>query len=564
MSAIRILENQIINQICAGEIVEGPSSIVKELVENSIDASASKIVITLKDSGKTFISVQDDGTGILREDLNLALTRHATSKLDDITWIKDFNIKSFGFRGEALASIDSVGNVTITSKTIHDEHGFKLENNIITPASHPLGTTVVVRDLFYATPVRLKFLKSEQSEIIKCISWIKRLALSSYYIEFILKDDDRTLLHYPKAWSWKERFSQVFKNQEDFCFIEENDCIGAISLPTYHKSSNSDQIFFVNNRFVKDKIFQVALKQTYSDLVPNLRYPLCCIYIQVPFEEVDINVHPCKTEVRFRDVSYIRSILVNSMQKSLNSNKTSSHLGQFVIDRAYENMPTLHSIRTDPNKYKHNHFIYKRDFECLNDSNQILEIKNEEDKKRFIGHFKKTYLFIENGDELLLIDQHAAHERIIYERLKSNKIKSQVLLIPKQLELTKDEINAIKDNLDYINKFGFEVEFFDEKLIVKNVPCDLDKSDLEEVFQAVCIELINHKNTDIIKDIIFERLATIACKNSIKAGKELNKEEVLELLVQMENTKNFAQCNHGRPTYVKLTLSDIKSLFGRT
>lgn len=571
--SIKLLDHSTINQICAGEIIDGPSAIIKELIENAIDACASKIIITIHDSGKTFISVQDNGTGIMKEDLDLAITRHATSKLLSIDDLDSIN--SFGFRGEALASIDSVSKVKVLTKTIYDEHGYKLELGVITPVSHPLGTTIVVNDLFYKTPARLKFLKSNSFELNKCLAWIKRLAAVSYNVEFVVKDETKEILHYPKTDNYKNRIFQIFKNEENFTFFEDLDVKGVLSLPTYNKSNSFEQFFFVNNRFIKDKIFQVAIKQAYGDLVPNLRYPSVCVFLNT--SDVDVNVHPSKTEVRFTDSAYIISTLISSMKRAINAKETSTHLVKNII--SFQNYTFQKPDRQ--NQVDLQVDLFEKSSESVQKiSPNFLKIPNQSFEKQLqietipeikksikvIGQFKNAYLLIEHGDDLFMIDQHAAHERIVFEKLKQKQFLSFTFLTPDVFYVSLDFTFDPKKLFEF-EKYGFRFQIddtkkTDKKVAIKAVPEILKDIPSKELFETICDDLKNSTNN--IYQMINERLGNNACKNSIKAGRNLSNEEIAELFNQMNQTDNSAQCNHGRPTYIKLSLNDINNLFGRS
>ena len=604
---IRVLPSNLVNQIAAGEVVERPASVVKELLENAVDAGAGIIDVYLNDGGKTFIAVSDNGKGIAREDLPIAVERHATSKLPDDDL---FNICFLGFRGEALPSIASVARLSILSRQQGSDSAWKIKVNggiksEVVPAAGNYGTRIEVRDLFYAQPARLKFLKTTASETAACIEVLERIAMANPQISFSLTADGKKKLAYDGALGNDIqqrlfRLSDIVGRdfQENSIMLDERregvHINGYISLPTYNKANSLAQYLFVNNRPVRDKLLLGAIKGAYQDVIPHGRYPVCALYIEVPPQEVDVNVHPSKTEVRFFNANLVRGLLVTAIRNALSraSNKTSNTLNLqniIHIDSNYEMMPQ--SAMHEPagmeymsiNKPNSTSFNHHKTSHIADDFLPQLEQKysfhsegnvypQEDDDVGPLGfaraQFNDTYIISQTADSLIIVDQHAAHERIVMEKLKAGisgkPIPAQILLIPEIVELGSVEKSRILEQAESLSKLGLELEEFGStEVIVRTVPALLGETDVKSLVKDLAGQISEWGEGFDLENKLHLVCATIACHGSVRAGRRMNIEEMNRLLRDMERTPHSGQCNHGRPTYVEMKISDIAHLFER-
>ncbi|HJK87691.1 MAG TPA: DNA mismatch repair endonuclease MutL [Candidatus Megaira endosymbiont of Hartmannula sinica] len=653
---IKLLPDNIINQIAAGEVIENPSSVVKELVENSIDAKATEINVIIEKSGKNLILVKDNGSCMSMNDIVMCIKRHATSKLD----ITDLhNINSFGFRGEAIPSIASVSKMRITSRRINDQNGstIYIEGGIIKEKKEIYncnpGTTIEIYDLFFLTPARLKFLKNDKIELSNITSWMKKNAISNYNISFSLQHNDRKIFSYIKQDNNKKKTNKIvnklsmissriqdiynsdyidnmmeIKTLENANHLENGICFyGFTSLPTFNKSISDEQIFFVNGRIIKDKIFNIALKIAYQDVIPKGRYPLCFLFIDIPNNMVDINVHPAKSEVRFINNNIIRNVIIRAIRESLlkqDNNVTSSHIGKEAVSLFIpNNLNGLNKNTSNNNFYRRDSNIQSQQFDIANinrnikpsyidpvfdgasdnkkdniiveeknnfdisDNSYISDLNKEEqknknndisDNKYKLGFAKcqidKTYIISQTVDELIITDQHAAHERISYESLKL-KIKdkldnggliSQNLLAQDIIKMNNiNQIDALIKNKEQLNKLGLLFEIFnDDSVIVKSVPDIIGDKYNKQLILDIADNIIENKEEIVLNNIIDYIAKTYSCHHSIRAGRELSIDEMNYLLRKIETTNLSAQCNHGRPSYIKISMNDIEKLFERT
>jgi DNA mismatch repair protein MutL len=609
--SIRVLPDNLINQIAAGEVVERPSSVVKELVENSIDAGATKIDITLIDGGKNLISISDNGSGMNKKDLLLCVERHATSKLsnDDL-----FKIQFMGFRGEALPSISSVSRTTITTRTKDSENAWKLEVNNgvkseIMPAAHPSGTKIEVRDLFYSTPARLKFLKTDRTEIGYCSDIIKRIAMANPHISFSLSDEKgkRLSLNANQGDLFDSRLKRLSnilgKDFADNSVLIEAmrgtvKITGYTSLPTLNRGNSLGQFLFVNNRPVRDKLLLGAIKGAYQDFLAHSRYPLCALFFEVDPIFVDVNVHPAKSEVRFRDAALVRGLLVSAIKNALISagHKSSNTLSIETLATINKNLDTPQSLQEHTSdvswnkeipQYNHiktkshlipelaNNYSVKDDYnsKTINSFSKTEEIKEVEAQKFPLGfakaQFHNTYIISQNKDSILITDQHAAHERIVYEKMKENIEKggaqTQMLLIPEVVELEDDDIDRLTKSSEELKKLGLTIEEFGNgAIIVRETPALLGECNTKQLIKDLAEDLAEWGENLSLTDKLQHVCATISCHGSIRSGRKLNIDEMNTLLRQMEETPHSGQCNHGRPTYVELKIRDFEKLFGRS
>ena len=592
---IRRLPENLINQIAAGEVVERPASALKELIENSIDANATQIDIVLNDGGKSLISVSDNGIGIEKNHIVLAVERHATSKLPT----NDLNkIEFLGFRGEALPSIAAVSQLNIQTKSNKSEDAWALDVvagkfDDIYPSPRQLGTIISVKNLFFATPARLKFLKSSNLERSYCHQIVLKQALVNPKIGFRLQADGKELLNIkPESEIGSDEYflnrirnilgkgfadeaieinnSKTFKNQ---IFLKIN---GFIGLPTSNKSNYSQQYLFINGRSIQDRNLSGAIRAAYRDTLPKGRFPIFCLYIDVPPEFIDVNVHPGKTEVRFEDNAIIRSLIVGSISRELNihSSQTSSELSKQAIEKFH----TYNEIKVNENYDKVESFFSKKDFvpsvKPVNENNDLQDQRLDHQDEDFplgvaLAQFSKNYIISRNSQGIVIVDQHAAHERLVLEKMKAareNKsIEKQILLLPEVINLDPTPLAIIIENVELLSEIGFDIEPFGEgMIIVREVPSLLGDADIKQIIIDLGDDLSSSgmPTSYIAKiDLI---LGNIACHRSVRSGRVLNENEMNQLLREMENTPNSGQCNHGRPTSISLSLKDIEKLFNRT
>ena len=577
---IKILSDDIINKIAAGEVLERPSSAVKELVENSIDANANEINIFIRDGGKTEIIVSDNGDGINSNELGLALKRHATSKLS----LENLNnISSLGFRGEALPSIASVSEMLIKTKTKKEAQGTSLEicsgiAKAIKPVNQKKGTHITVRNLFFSTPARLKFLKSENYESLTIKKIIQKLAMCNFNISFNLHINNKLILTTKTKKDetnhnlLKNRVTEILGNQylENCIYFDETvegfRFLGYLGVPTFHYSNTNNQFLFVNGRVIQDKSLNVLFKLAYRDFISYDRFPQFVCFINCPHFEVDVNVHPAKNEVRFKDIKSLRSRIINLVKNNLKKvNHFASTINtKKVIDKfsrsTSQSLIELKDISMDSSF----------NIESINEKLKSKEIN--EDKILPLGYakgqFHNTYIISETNDGIIVVDQHAAHERIVYEKIKSEiykkKIKTQILLIPVVIDLDKSTLDVLVDLLDRVKSYGLVIEpFGGDSIVVREIPGILSGCDVKILTLDIINELIENNDSKSVEEQINKVCSKMACHGSIRAGREMQINEMNDLLRKMESTPFSGQCNHGRPTYVELKLNDIERLFGR-
>ena len=600
-SKIRQLSPVTINRIAAGEVVERPSAVVKELVENSLDAGSTEITIKIESGGKNLILISDNGSGMSREDLELCVERHTTSKLLNDNLL---NINYFGFRGEALPSIASVSRMSI--KTSQDgEESWSLdviggEKHNIKPASSQKGTTIEIRDLFFATPARLKFLRTEKTELQHITEIVKKIALANPKVRFSLYSDQKQILDYTvdNLDPMVSRISQIFNkdftdNSIELRKSKEGITInGHISVPTYNRATANDYYLYVNNRPVKDKVLLAAVRIAYQDFLSRDRYPMVVLFLNIPSELVDVNVHPSKTEVRFRDIQNIRAFVIHALKEALQEGggKTSSTIAQ----------DTLSSVKT--NSFQ-NHSFSQRDFSIRENKSFIPKFQSKQPiqkdlheavqsfYKPVVKDFEKeitettanqdfplgsarcqlheTYIISQTKNSIVIIDQHAAHERLVYEKLKiqfdNKEVDKQRLLIPEIIEVKEGTLEKVLAKKPELEDMGLTIaKCTDQSVIVTEVPHIIGKCDTKKLTQDIIEHLEAYEESANLKELINETLATYACHNSIRSGRKMNIEEMNLLLREMESTPHSGQCNHGRPTYIELELKDIEKLFGRS
>lgn len=621
---IRKLSQLIVNQIAAGEVVERPASVIKELIENSIDAGAKKIEVSIVDGGKSFISVKDDGCGINIEDLPLAFERHATSKLSNENL---FDISTFGFRGEALASISSIARVTIQSKFVDDNNSYSIrsnENGIsdVFPSSLSIGTLIEVSDLFYATPARLKFLKSTAAEADACSNIIQNIAMCHHEIAFKYVEDRKVKFDYKIANDRSERLSSIFGNDfsENTSYVEnisqDLSVKAFLGVPNYNKATSSYMRFFVNGRYIKDKQLMGVIKSAYKEVVPSGRFPVCVLFLNLRNDLIDVNVHPAKTEIRFRDFDAIKGILYSTIKKTISEKigqNASSALVRMGLKQLHDEAKNIEQSSSDnfktliplfTNEFsKDNHSDFKnvslkmtKQFESPASNERSIFVNNEkflkhdsfdideslcdfqENSQKFseqkyrldlgqsIAQIDLKYIVAKNkNNELIIVDQHAVCERINLEKLLNRKsLESQQLLIPEVIVTSKARVEIVMAYLDILKSFGILIEKMSfDTICLRGVPAIFAIDNPKEFLIDIVDELEGNGTIDSFEEKIRLIFSTISCHNSIRAGKILTQVEMDSILRQAEQTANIAQCCHGRPSYIILNIKTLDSLFER-
>ena len=581
MQKIRILPDYIIDTIAAGEVIERPYSVIKELIENSIDAEAKNIDVYVENGGIDKILIVDDGKGIREEDLMLCVKRHATSKINENDLSK---IETLGFRGEALYAIASVSKLEIISKTINMQNAIKLlvqENKIIEkkPSKGKNGTYILVENLFENFPVRKKFLSSKKTEYYYIRETIKSIAMSYPTVNLKYFEDQKlkmVLANKEKKSSFNNRVLEILGKDylESAIFIESTkaECSikGYISIPTFNKSSWKDSIIIVNNRVVKDRKILGVVKAAYAGLLAGNRFPVVIINLFIPSNDIDANVHPRKTEVSLLNRKIVNSILFKVIRNELDKSGlvNSTIYERKLLNKFSSELNIKKSFRQI--NFPEKNFIEKKG---QSETNFSTDEKTDCTKDNFelglaIAQINKMFIVSQTEDKMILVDQHAAHERIVLESLKAsclnNNIHRQILLMPEILEI-EGNINLFLENKDKIQKLGIVFEEFGQNcLIVRELPGILGKINVRELFDDIYLQLEKYEEFSLNNFQMENLLSSIACHNSIRAGRKLNIEEMNNLLRLMEKTPNSGQCNHGRPTFIELSIKDIERLFGRT
>lgn len=599
---IRQLDEAAINRIAAGEVVERPASAVKELVENALDAGARRIDIAMADGGKTLIRVTDDGCGMSPEDLPLALSRHATSKIDGSDLL---NINSFGFRGEALPSLGAVGRLTITSRALGYDDAAQItvaggQTSPVKPAALTAGTVVELRDLFYATPARLKFMRSDRAEQQAVSEIIKRLAMAEPFVSFTLRDvsgdgEGRVLfradgetgdlfdaLHGRLARVLGGEFAdnalRIDAEREGFHLT------GYAALPTYSRGSSVAQFLFVNGRPVQDRLLIGAFRGAYSDFLSRDRHPAAALFLDCDPQMVDVNVHPAKSEVRFRDPGMARGLIVTALRHALaeaghraSSTVATATLGAFRPESAGQGQPAriYQMDRPSLGARQASYAAQAPGFADMpaNYAARVEETSDEiEETALPLGAARaqvhENYIIAQTETGLVIVDQHAAHERLVYERLKRQMaetgIAAQALLIPEIVELSPTDCARLMEHADDLAKLGLGIEPFGGGAVaVRETPALLGPVNARAMVLDILDELADQGESTGIQSRLEAILSRVACHGSVRSGRRMRGEEMNALLREMEATPHSGQCNHGRPTYVELKLADIERLFGR-
>ncbi len=590
---IRQLDDAAINRIAAGEVLERPASAVKELAENAIDAGATRIEVVIADGGKTLIRVTDDGCGMAAGDLPLALSRHATSKIDGSDLL---NINSFGFRGEALPSLGAVGRLTITSRVPGDgAHSIAVSGgrmSDVRPAALTGGTVVELRDMFYATPARLKFLRTDRAEAQAVGDVVKRLAMAEPFVTFILRDasggDQRTIfradaetgdlfdalhgrLRSVLGRDFAENALPIDAERDGFHLT------GYAALPTYSRGAAVAQFLFVNGRPVRDKMLLGALRAAYMDVLSRDRHPVAALFVDCDPTLVDVNVHPAKSEVRFRDPGTVRGLIVSGLRHAL---AEAGHRASTTVANA-----TLGAITPQPTQPR----VYQMDRPSFSARSMTFQAQAPgfheapsariepavEDEPDHLplgaarAQVHENYIIAQTETGIVIVDQHAAHERLVYEKLKAqmaeNGVAAQALLIPEIVEMTEGEAALLLEIADDLARLGLTLEPFGGGAIaVRETPAILGEVNAEAMLRDIVDELADQGDSASVQARIEAILSRVACHGSIRSGRRMQGAEMNALLREMEATPLSGQCNHGRPTYVELKLADIERLFGRT
>jgi DNA mismatch repair protein MutL len=605
MSIIKVLPESLINQIAAGEVVERPASVVKELVENSIDAGARSIVVELKDAGKSFIKIIDDGCGMIAEDLELALQRHATSKIRDEADL--WKIKTMGFRGEALASISSVSKMIIRSKTAEDLAGTEIQSvggeiKVKQEVGMASGTQIEVYDLFFNTPARQKYLKQDSTELGHVTSSLNMIALAHPELSFKLVHNEKVIFDLARSSDLISRVADIFGKATSEAMLPlfyggtAFQIDGFIGKPLLSRSTSQHQYFFVNGRPIQHFLLANTIKTAFHSMLMENKKPVFILNIKIDPALIDVNVHPRKTEIRFEDQQSLIKVVYGAVKTALEKNilipKGFTESQRYMSDNfpkdeagggrggsALENVAGGQSWKT---KMQNGLFEPENAIKSLPGQTLANELGVDFDedlmKTREAGGLKlnmkpisqvfNSYIVAENEDGLVLIDQHAAHERVRYEELISqfeNQEKSvQPLLMALQMELSNEEVSMIKDSLDIFNGLGFEIEpFGGNTFVLHAVPAFLAKENMEEVVKGVLDDISNQKSTSKMHGRSEEILTYMSCRSAIKFGQKLSLLEMQSLIMQMEKLKRPYTCPHGRPTMVSLTMDELGKMFGR-
>nr|WP_231500683.1 MULTISPECIES: DNA mismatch repair endonuclease MutL [unclassified Halomonas] len=626
---IQVLDPRLANQIAAGEVVERPSSVTKELIENAIDAGSQRIEVEIEQGGARLIKVRDDGIGIGEEDLPLALARHATSKIGSLEDLE--GVSSLGFRGEALASISSVSRLELISNAEDDpRHGWRVVAEgrgmeaRVTPAPHPRGTSVGVRDLFFNTPARRKFLRTEKTEFAHVEEAFRRQALSRYDIAWVLRHNQKVIHQLPAGHSAAARERRIAsllgKNFIEHARYIEREAGGIrlsgwVGLPTHSRSQADQQYFFVNGRVVRDRLVAHAVRQAYRDVLFNGRHPVFVLYLELDPDVVDVNVHPTKHEVRFRDGRMVHDFLYSSLHHSLASAKPAESAEEHAAEVAdtsgtspqgeasevdaeqprwqQQGIALTHSPDRHPGAERVRRFMQGYQALHPNHEETLLTPQPSPPSERgsevreaplampdndptappplgfALGQLHGIYILAQNAEGLVLVDMHAAHERIVYERMKTQLaaakgLDAQPLLVPVSIAASRAEVATAESEQEAIAKLGIELDIAGpETLLVRQLPALLAQADPEALVRQMLEELARYGRTHQVEARVHELLSTMACHGSVRANRRLTIDEMNALLRDMERTERSDQCNHGRPTWTQMGLKALDRLFLR-
>ena len=586
---IQVLPTQLVNQIAAGEVIERPASVVKELLENSLDAGAGLIEIDIEQGGKQRIRVRDDGVGISQDELPLALSRHATSKIASLEDLE--RVGSLGFRGEALPSIASVSRLQLSSCASSAASGWTLQGDgsdrefNTAPVAHPAGTTVDVRDLFFNTPARRKFMRTDTTEFKHIETVVRRIALSCFPVAVKLTHNQRPVFHLPPAADPARQERRV----AELCgqgFMEQAIRIehaaaglalhGWVAQPTFSRSQPDLQFFYVNNRMVRDRTVTHAIRQAYQDVLYHGRHPAYVLFFSIDPTTVDVNAHPTKHEVRFRDARLVHDYLFRTLHEALAGIRPATAHSAPQPVRALDDLqlgsapgrsaiqrPMQLEVREQLQRYAALHPSAEAPQPVADD-----QVQEDSPLGYALAQLHGVYILAQNSDGLVLVDMHAAHERITYEHLKQahagEGIRSQPLLVPLSLEVSAREAELCDSHRSWFAELGFEIDRHGrEQLIIRQIPALLEGADIAALVRDVLSDLLEHGRSERVSEAINELLSTMACHGSVRANRRLTSEEMNALLRDMEITERSGQCNHGRPTWVQISLAELDKLFLR-
>ncbi|MEE9337643.1 MAG: DNA mismatch repair endonuclease MutL [Methylococcaceae bacterium] len=604
---IHSLPTQLVNQIAAGEVVERPSSVVKELVENCFDAGATQIIIDIEQGGIRIIKIRDNGCGIYKEDLPLALSRHATSKIASLQDLE--HVSSMGFRGEALPSISSVAKLTLISRTSDEECAWKVSADGSEtdfdpqPDPHPAGTTIDVRDLFYNTPARRKFLKTEKTEFSHIENLIKKMALSRFDIGFTLNHNLREVINLKPVESESDKEKRI----ASICgssFIENSIKIdfeasglqlsGWVGLPTFSRSQQDMQFFYVNGRLIKDRLVTHAVKQAYQDVLFHGRHPVYVLYLTLDPALVDVNAHPAKLEVRFREGRLVHDFLYRALHRSLadvrpgDQDAGSTKIEEFtpiqsnreeapipLKNRSYSSnaSPSIQSslpMHVAEEIQAYASLYPKQENNSEKDLNQSIENVDQQEHPLgyAIAHLHSIFVLSETKKGIILVDAHAAHERVSYERLKkqyhAGNVPGQPLLLPLKIQVSNAEADLVEQEQGFFTGLGFEINRSGpETIVLRSTPALLGRENMDVLIKDILADLVTHGMSQRALEKSNEILGTMACHGAVRAKRKLTIDEMNALLRDMEKTERIGQCNHGRPTWIELSTSDLDKFFLR-
>lgn len=626
MSRIHLLTPRLANQIAAGEVVERPASVVKEILENSLDAGASRIELDVEQGGVKLIRLRDDGQGIEKDDLPLALSRHATSKIRNLDDLEA--VQSLGFRGEALASVSSVSRLMLTSRTADQDAGWQVQTEgrdmtaEVAPAAHPQGSTVEVRDLFFNTPARRKFLKTEKTEFKHLEEVVKRMALSRFDVGFTLRHNQKVIHQLRPADTDAEQERRIASLLSP-AFIENamkvDVCAeasglrlwGWVGLPTFSRSQADLQYFFVNGRIIRDKVVAHALRQAYQDVLYHGRHPAYVLYMELDPKLVDVNVHPTKHEVRFRETRLVHDFIFRTTHRVIADIRPEQGLepaisgaaagamlsaapGQALTEQSFEQsrMP-LHQLQRDTgtagagfsaqNRYQSDRPTVGQVREQVSgyaalhpapgaelQGGSLTEAGDGECPPLgyAIAQLHGVFILAQNDAGLVVVDMHAAHERVVYERMKlayeAEGVRSQPLLVPVSMAVSVAEADCAEERTEVFSKLGFEIaRMGEETLVIRQLPVSLASADVSKLILDVLGDMVQFGSSQKIQEHTNELLATMACHGSVRANRQLSIPEMNALLRDMEQTERSGQCNHGRPTWTQMSMNDLDGLFMR-
>lgn len=596
LKKIHKLPSLLVDQIAAGEVIERPASVVKELVENAMDAGATRISIEVENGGKKLIRITDNGIGLDKAEMTLAIQRHATSKIQSLEDLESLN--SLGFRGEALPSIVSISRFSLTSKTEQAEHAHQLnclggECEPVKPAQHPRGTTIEVRDLFYNTPARRRFLKTDRTEFLRIDELIKRVSLSRFDVGFTLIHNGKTVRSTKggeQDANKKMRIVQLCGKDffDNAFFIDEQRhgmrLYGWVAKPSWNRASADRQFFYINGRMIKDKLVGHAVRQAYQDVLFHGRFPAFVLYFELDPSWVDVNVHPTKHEVRFRESQQVHGFIFGALNHALSQTKPGSDLkseGKLGLNTAnispvdYSKMQSSINfgqarsasyVAETPNNYLQS---------IAQASQQLPEIQTQqhaEEEMPPLGYAKAqihgVFIIAENQHGMVVVDMHAAHERITYEWFKkameNEGIRSQTLLVPLAITVSERETHALEQHSQWFAKLGIDIQVGSkESAIIRKVPTLLIKTDIESLIKDVLSEIVTLGSSTKIQASMNELLSSMACHGSVRANRQMTIVEMNALLREMEKTERADQCNHGRPTWVQMDMKQLDRLFLR-